>query len=130
MCQKRRQVVSGLGPLERKVMALLWRHGGATVRRVAEQLADADRPAYTTVMTVMARLAKKGLLARRLVGRAYVYSPIRTKSEYLAEVSKTRVRALVQDFGEVALAHFVQEIEKADPRRLARLNSTQGAAHE
>ncbi len=117
------QPLRGLGPLESRIMALVWRRNRATVRWVAEQLADEKRPAYTTVMTVMARLVEKGLLTRQLAGRAYVYSPAKTKAEHLADTSRTRVRALVQDFGDVALAHFVREIEEAEPQRLARLSA-------
>lgn len=101
-------------------MELLWPQGEATVGRVAELLAP-KRPAYTTVMTVMTRLVGKGLLRRRLVGRAYVYQPAKTKEKFLADLSRTRTRTLVRDFGDVALAHFLQEIKGADPRRLARL---------
>lgn len=104
-------------------MELLWAEGEATVRSVAERLPGGKRPAYTTVMTVMARLADKGLLVRSPSGRAYVYRPAKTREEYLAGASQARVRELVKDYGEVALVHFVEEIEKADPHRLDRLSS-------
>lgn len=109
-------------------MALLWSHGEVTVGWVAERLAGRKRPAYTTVMTVMSRLTGKGLLRRRLRGRAYVYRPAKTKDDFLADTSRARVRALVRDFGEVALAHFVQEIEGADPPRLKRLQELLGGS--
>jgi len=103
-------------------MELVWVHGEATVRSTAERLADGGQPAYTTVMTVMSRLVEKGLLSRRLEGRAYVYCPTKTKGEFFAETSRAMVHSLVRDFGEVALAHFVQEIEQADPEKLRRLS--------
>ncbi len=109
-------------------MELLWSQGEATVGSVAKRLAGPKRPAYTTVMTVLGRLTAKGLLQRRLDGRAYVYRPAKTKSEHLSETSRVRVRALVQDFGEVALAHFAQELEQADPRQLERLGDFLKAA--
>ena len=111
-----------LGPLESRIMELLWKHEG-TVRSVADLLSGDKHPAYTTVMTVMVRLADKGLLTRRLTGRAYVYRPAQTKEQFFAGLSQVRVRELVESYGELALAQFVQEIEKADPRQLERLKA-------
>lgn len=61
----------GLGPLELAVMEVVWRRGEGNVRDVVAQL---DRPfAYTTIMTTLDRLFKKGLLERRKVERAFLY---------------------------------------------------------
>lgn len=69
-----------LGPLEVTVMEILWTHGENNVRDVVERL---ERPlAYTTVMTTLDRLYKKGLLARRKAERAFFYSPIFTREEW------------------------------------------------
>jgi len=62
-----------LGPLEISVMEALWRRGESNVREVADAL---ERPlAYTTVMTTLDRLYKKGELARRKEQRAFYYAP-------------------------------------------------------
>jgi len=62
-----------LGPLEVRVMGILWQSGESSVREVIERL---DRPlAYTTVMTTLDRLFKKGFLDRRKAQRAFLYSP-------------------------------------------------------
>src|SRR5258705_3557240 len=62
-----------LGPLEILVMETLWQRGESNVRDVAERL---GRPlAYTTVMTTLDRLFKKGLLDRRKANRAFYYAP-------------------------------------------------------
>ncbi len=63
---------AGLGTLEREVMDAVWRLGPATVHDVRAALDD--RVAYTTVMTVLDRLFRKGVLEREREGRAYVYS--------------------------------------------------------
>src|SRR3954447_23296396 len=69
-----------LGPLEVTVMEILWTHGENNVRDVADRL---SRPlAYTTVMTTLDRLYKKGLLARRKSERAFLYSPTMTRAEW------------------------------------------------
>ena len=64
--------VPGLGHLEQRVMTALWQGGERSVRDVQE--AVAGELAYTTLMTTLDRLFRKGLLARRKQGRAYVYS--------------------------------------------------------
>src|SRR6266852_2162311 len=69
-----------LGPLEITVMEILWQRGEGNVRDVAQKL---DRPlAYTTVMTTLDRLYKKGLLDRRMPERAFLYSARFTSQEW------------------------------------------------
>ena len=69
-----------LGPLEVTVMEILWAHGENNVRDVVDRL---GRPlAYTTVMTTLDRLYKKGLLARRKSERAFYYSPTWSRPEW------------------------------------------------
>ena len=63
---------SSLGHLEEGVMQILWTHGASNVRQVVDKL---TRPlAYTTIMTTLDRLYKKGLLDRRREARAFIYS--------------------------------------------------------
>ena len=69
-----------LGPLEIQVMEVLWNGGERSVRDVAEQL---DRKlAYTTVMTTLDRLFKKGLLDRQKSERAFLYTPRLSSEEW------------------------------------------------
>jgi predicted transcriptional regulator len=70
-----------LGHLESTLMEILWRHGALTVKALVGHL---DRPlAYTTVMTTLERLYKKGLLDRRKHDRAFLYSPKLTLREWI-----------------------------------------------
>jgi len=69
-----------LGRLEFDLMQILWSRGESNVRDVAQHL---DRPlAYTTVMTTLDRLYKKGLLDRRMPDRAFLYSPRLSSQEW------------------------------------------------
>jgi predicted transcriptional regulator len=69
-----------LGRLESSLMDILWARGESSVRHVFECI---DRPlAYTTVMTTLERLFKKGLLQRRKSGRAFLYTPGLTRTEW------------------------------------------------
>ncbi|MFC4858063.1 BlaI/MecI/CopY family transcriptional regulator [Actinophytocola glycyrrhizae] len=75
-----------LGQLERAVMEVLWdREAPAAVRDVADALA-AREPAYTTVMTVLDRLAKKGFVRRQRDGRAWRYEPENSREGYVAQL--------------------------------------------
>ena len=63
-------------PLELECLKILWDLGEGNVRDVREGLADRRKLAYTTVMTVLDRLARKGGVARRKVGRSFLYTPV------------------------------------------------------
>jgi predicted transcriptional regulator len=76
----REAVTAELGELEREVMRLAWRGGEVSVREVHLSLDEGK--AYTTVMTTLDRLFRKGLLTRRKSGRAYLYSPRMTREEF------------------------------------------------
>ena len=62
-------------PLELECLKVLWTLGEAKVREVREQLAPARPLAYTTVLTVLDRLARKGIVSRRKAGRCFLYTP-------------------------------------------------------
>ncbi|MBP2019819.1 putative transcriptional regulator [Symbiobacterium terraclitae] len=70
-----------LGPLEADVMRLVWEKGEVQVDDVHQALLADREIAYTTVMTVMTRLTRKGLLTRRKHGRAYLYRAARRREE-------------------------------------------------
>lgn len=79
--------------------------------------------AYTTVMTIMARLYEKGLLHRELRGKTYHYKPILSAEQYVHARAAARVSDLVSDYGDVALAHFARQIGELDERRLQELRA-------
>jgi len=68
-----RRSVLDLAPLELDCMNTLWPLGEATVREIRDRLAERRARAYTTIMTIMDRLARKGIVERRKSGRKYVY---------------------------------------------------------
>lgn len=98
-------------------METLWAAGRAmTVREMLEQAnrRRSEPLAYTTVMTVMSRLAAKGVLERRREGRGYLYEAAASDAAAIA------VRQVVRDFGDTAVAHFVEET-RTDPALRERL---------
>jgi predicted transcriptional regulator len=112
-----------LHELESEVMEEVWARGEATVRDVQESLnARAEKiRAYTTLLTVMTRLGSKGLLVRRRAGRLDIYTPALSRDAYLEARAEAEVSAIVEDFGDLALAHFARHMERLDPERLERL---------
>lgn len=109
-----------LGSLEAEVMEEVWRLGGGstTIRGVWEALAARRPIAFNTVMTIMNRLAEKGLLIRRGHARAYRYVPRESRDTFMARVSKSVAEGMIKDFGDYAVAQFVAALDRADPRKL------------
>lgn len=110
-----------LGSLETQVMEFMWQTGEATVQEVTDALNRKRRIAYTTVMTVMVHLVDKGLLARTKEGKRYRYMVARDKQEFLRDRSNSRLQDLISDFGDIAIAQFLEQIEQIDDDRLQRL---------
>ena len=98
-------------------MQVLWRaRKSRTPREVLDELNSRRKPAlaYTTVMTVMSRLAEKGVLKRSVAKRGYAYEPL------VDDAAGIAVQGVMRDFGEAAVAHFVAEA-RADPKLRKRL---------
>lgn len=118
-----RRKTSGLasvfGTLELRVLEALWRRGEATVR---ELRADFPSAAYTTLMTTMERLHRKGVLERQKSGRAFVYRPVSSRSELESGLLTRAIQPLLS--GESArpiLSCFVEEVSRHDERLLDEL---------
>ena len=100
-------------------MEELWNSGESSVRAVMQALNErtsSDR-AYTTYMTVMARLHKKGLLARRRDGKTDYYAPTYDREQYATLRAQAEVDELVSQYGDVALSHFARQMASLDPAR-------------
>lgn len=107
-----------LGDLERAVMDVLWsRPSPATVREVAAALTDREL-AYTTVMTVLDRLSRKGFLDREPDGRAWRYRPVQSREAYVAELMLDALQ-LTGDRA-AALVHFAKSVPAAEADVLRR----------
>ncbi|WP_307816400.1 BlaI/MecI/CopY family transcriptional regulator [Nocardioides limicola] len=101
-----------LGELERGVLEVLWAlpdHRSVTVRDVHASLAESRSIAYTTVMTVMERLARKGLVDQTKDGRAYTYRPRASRGELTAELMHAALDEVGSADRSGALVAFVAE---------------------
>ena len=105
---------TAFGALEREVMKILWHEENLAVREVQARL---ERPAaYTTVMTTLDRLFKKGVLSRAQVGRAFVYSPAVTAAELRASIASRVLTGLLQSRGDSLplLSNLVDTVSAQD----------------
>jgi predicted transcriptional regulator len=115
-------ITSALGEREREVMDELWRGGEMSVREV--YLAFDERIAYTTLMTTLDRLHKKGLLARRKDGRAFLYVPRVSPAEFKRGIREDLVEGLLgQDAEgvEPILSCIVEKVSERDRALLDEL---------
>ena len=110
-----------LGSLESELMERIWRRGEISVREVHGEFAT--RLAYTTVMTTMDRLYKKGLLQRRKVGKAYYYIPALTLQEYQERLTHHLFGMVLNNGANsgTVLSHFVDAVSETDEEMLDRL---------
>lgn len=117
-----------LHELEEEIMEEIWRQGETTVRLVMDALNRKAKPprAYTTYMTVMRRLNDKGLLDRTRAGRHDAYAPKLTREQYQQRRADAEVQGLVDEFGDVALAHFAKSLSTLDPARRRQLRRLAG----
>ena len=119
----RQAVTAELGELEREVMRLAWRGGEVSVHEVHQSLGEGR--AYTTVMTTLDRLFRKGLVTRRKSGRAYLYSPRITREEFEREFAVDILNGLFSRAGEVAeplLSCIVDAVSERDRESLDELD--------
>lgn len=108
-----------LGSLEERVMDVMWDGDARTVREVAARIGR--RLAYTTVMTTLDRLHKKGLLARVREGNAFRYRAAVTRDEFHRRLVEDTVAGLLAQSADSALAGFLDAAEAVDEENLARL---------
>jgi BlaI family penicillinase repressor len=78
--------------LELQVLSVLWDRGGSTVRQVMRELPDGKRRAYTTVLTILQLMEKKGLVGHTREGLTYVYHPQVKREEVVAPVIQTLLK--------------------------------------
>ena len=107
----------GFGDLEAVIMHRVWDHGGpVTVRELFEELQQERVIAYTTVMTTMDNLHRKGWLARVKEGKAYHYTATASRDEYSARL----MREALDGGGDTraVLSHFVAQMDGEESEAL------------
>jgi BlaI family transcriptional regulator, penicillinase repressor len=112
---------SQLGPLEERILEALWQRRNATVRELLQ--AGYEDLAYTTVMTTLDRLFKKGLLTRDAEGRAFRYTPRFTREELHREAAGQALRQMLDasPASSLPLSYLVEILTERDVQLLDEL---------
>jgi predicted transcriptional regulator len=119
-----------LGELQAQIMAALWRLESGTVEQVRGALPPRYRGAYTTVQTVLNRLAERGFLARRRAGQAIVYRPKLTEAQYLSRTIQQTLASASPDARRAALAQLISGLRDSERDDLRRLTDEVDAARK
>ncbi|NOK63459.1 MAG: BlaI/MecI/CopY family transcriptional regulator [Chloroflexi bacterium AL-N10] len=117
-------LIKVLGPLETEIMQNLWENSKGTVRSVHRVLSERRSLAYTTVLTCMQRLTKKGLLIQTPseTGPAYIYTPAISMPDFHKLVVQQVLTSLLEDYGELVITYIVEYLGRHDPSGLSRLH--------
>jgi BlaI family transcriptional regulator, penicillinase repressor len=100
--------------LELQVLSVLWESGASTVRDVLAALPDGKARAYTTVLTVMQNMEKKGLLTRSRQGSAHVYAPAESQRQTLKPMMQTLLRNVFGGRVSTVMQHLLEETDVTD----------------
>jgi BlaI family transcriptional regulator, penicillinase repressor len=119
-----RHAVLDLAPLELDCMNMLWPMGEGTVREIRDALASRRPRAYTTIMTIMDRLARKGVVERRKTGRAYTYRPNLSAENARAQALSQVIESFFGGSKESLMAH----LDGAQPKARALAAAIAGGA--
>ncbi len=111
---------SQLTRLELQIMEILWRIGAGTVQEVQNSI-PGEPLAYTTVQTMLNILHRKGRVKRKLIGKAYTYSPILSREKAVKEALVDVVNRMFGGSVE-ALVMSLLKTKQLDPKRLRELN--------
>lgn len=121
---KSKGVAKALGDLEAEIMELVWAGEDAVPARVvADQIARKRDVQHITVVTVLNNLCQKKLLKRRREGRAYLYSPLVSRDEFLEEISRSVLSSVLRLGPAIAVSSFVDVLVDLAPEEIARLKT-------
>lgn len=105
------------GPLEARIMEIVWQHGTVSIKKVNELLND--ELSFNTVMTILNRLVEKGHLTKTTTGKgrnkASHFLPIQSKEQFIEEQTRIVTEGLVQEYGQLVVNHFFDAFEQTDP---------------
>lgn len=109
------------GPLESKIMDILWCQEDMTIKEV-QAILEKEKPTnFNTVMTVMNRLVEKEILQKKLIGRSSYFKPVQSREEFINTQSKEMTHELMDEFGNVVVSHMLDALEEVDDELVKKL---------
>ena len=109
------------GELQTQIMSTIWRLGSGNVDDIREALPSRYRGAYTTVQTVLNRLAERGLLTRKRHGRSFTYTPTLSEADYLSRSISRALAGASSDARPTVLAQLYGQLDPSERDELAEL---------
>ncbi|OBR63766.1 transcriptional regulator [Paenibacillus oryzae] len=113
------------GPLESRIMDILWSSDGRSIKEVQSILNQENPISINTVMTIMNRLLDKGHLAKVMTGsgraRAARFSPILSKEQFLSEQTKQVSQGLIHEYGSLVVSHMIDALDEVDADVIEKL---------
>ena len=104
-------MTKNVGPLERKILVILWKKREATAREICTILEnDDERRAYSTVRTIIKRLVRKKIISqhRHPTNRQYIYSPLVTKNELETTIVRKTLTDLLKRFEQSTINYLAE----------------------
>jgi BlaI family penicillinase repressor len=95
--------------LELEILKVIWKRGHATVREAFEDLLEQRKIAYTTVLTMMGVLERKGHLKKKAGERAYVYSPTQPQDQVVGSMVEEFVNRVFNGSAKPLLVHLMED---------------------
>jgi predicted transcriptional regulator len=108
-------MIKNVGPLEQKVLAILWQNQESTARDICSSLEEqGERRAYSTIRTIINRLVKKKIVSQRLdvTERIYIYAPIYTKSELEKRIIHGLLGDMLKKFEQSTINYLAEELSE------------------
>lgn len=113
------------GPLEAKIMEILWDCGGLTIKEVQSELNKETPITVNAVMTVMNRLLDKGFLTKSSGGsgkaRGAEFHAVQSKDEFLSEQTRVVSQGLIHEYGGLVVSHMIDALDDVEPEIIAKL---------
>ena len=115
--------IHGLGSLQSEVMELVWGQGEATVAQLFETIGRRRPLTYTTILSAVQKLERKGWLKHRAAGRAYIYFPVRDRVEVGSRTLRDLLRTAFSGDPRLLLASLLEDnrLSDADLKELRKL---------
>ena len=118
--ERKKLGIGGIGPLEADVLKLVWENKKVTVRDIYEIMGKERKIAYTTVMTIMGNLARKGLLKQNKSRVAYVYTPVYKNTEVATSIVDKVIDKLLSGDKKSLLFHLLGLKKQEDLEKILK----------
>jgi len=108
--------IKNIGPLEEKVLNILWNKKTATARDIWRELKKEREYAYSTIRTILTRLVEKKIISQKMDKnkRMYIYTPILTKNKLERKIVKATINSLLERFEKSTISYLVENLSESD----------------